>query len=281
MSNEKEINIENMKNIKNLSPEMSDKVLADYLRSGFDMPRAHENDAVVTTCVNLLEALDKKDKEKEILKREKYCLLTNQTYLYLLQNKQEEVNFVAIGKKLGLTRQTVSKEYGEFSFIEGWDKLFDIKNFHVEEKSKYAQALKILKDLRPEISSIAEAARILGVSRSILYDLNLDIFQNKIKKGEEKVAPIACVYTVKYKDEIIYIGTTQDFEKRKKQHLSAIKKKETEKLLYKFCIENEIEEKDLVIEPFFTEEELCDRYTMENKLIKLVNPKCNVVGQSG
>ena len=54
-----------------------------------------------------------------------FALLTNSTYLYLLQHKGIKVNYSAIASEVGLTRQTVAREYKEFCNLENWDKLLN------------------------------------------------------------------------------------------------------------------------------------------------------------
>ena len=61
-----------------------------------------------------------------------YHLLLNQTYLYVLQHPNEKVNYSKIGREVGLTRQTVAKEYQEFSDLENLN-CFNIKEFYNEE----------------------------------------------------------------------------------------------------------------------------------------------------
>ena len=191
-----------------------------------------------------------------------FALLTNSTYLYLLQHKGIKVNYSAIASEVGLTRQTVAREYKEFCNLENWDKLFLIKDFHNDEPNKNLRALKILHDLRPDIIGIESIAKALGISAKTLYTLN-------IKNSES--TPISCIYKISYQDEIIYIGSTSNFEGRKYQHLTAIENKKTDKKLYKYCADNNISYRDVKIEPIITEAEL-SRFNVENLIINLLKP---------
>ena len=71
--------------------------------------------------------------------------------------------------------------------------------------------------------------------------------------------------------EIIYIGSTSNFEGRKYQHLTAIENKKTDKKLYKYCADNNISYRDVKIDPIITEAEL-SRFNVENLIINLLNP---------
>lgn len=194
-----------------------------------------------------------------------YELLTNSTYLYLLQHKGIKVNFSAIGLAVGLTRQTVAKEYKEFCGIEEWDKLFPIREFYNDETNKNLRAVRILHDLRPDITGVETIANALGISTKTLYALNI--------KNSESI-PTSCVYKITYKDEIIYIGSTSNFERRKYQHLTAIEFGKTDKKLYKYCVKNNISWKDIKIEPVITDAELT-RFNVESVIINLLKPVGN------
>ena len=76
---------------------------------------------------------------------ENYSILLNQIYLYLKQYPANKPNFSQIAKKVGLSRQTVAKEYAKIK-EKDWDR-FNIKNFYEDVDNKYKRALKIIGDL--------------------------------------------------------------------------------------------------------------------------------------
>ena len=57
-----------------------------------------------------------------------YELLLNPTYLYFIQNPMEKPNFSIIAENVGLTRQTVAKQFESFKGLEVLN-CFNIKNF--------------------------------------------------------------------------------------------------------------------------------------------------------
>jgi excinuclease UvrABC nuclease subunit len=104
----------------------------------------------------------------------------------------------------------------------------------------------------------------LGISSKTLYNLKfLD------------VSPLTpCVYKITYQDEIIYIGSTSNFENRKYQHLSAIEEKSAKSKLYRYCLDNNIKANQLKIEPLISEDEF-SRFNIEQTIIKLLKPVGN------
>ena len=181
-----------------------------------------------------------------------------------MQHKGAKVNFSQISREIGLNRKTVAKEYEELIQIPDWFQRFDIKNFYNEEKNKNYRAVLILKDLRPDITSVEGIANILGISAKTLYNLGM--------ANEETVSPKGCVYKITYQDQIIYIGSTQDFEERKYQHLSAIEKGHNDKQLYRYCLDNGIKASDIRIEPVILDKDLSSRFSVENAIINLIKP---------
>lgn len=189
-----------------------------------------------------------------------YELLTNSTYLYLIENKPIKWNYSQLSRELGITRQTISKEYDEFKDLENWNTLFDIQDFHNEEPNKIKRAVLILEDLRPDIETTAEKAEALGVARSSVYVKTVESF--------------GCVYKIVYNNEVIYIGSTKNFEQRKKSHLNAIRLKQTSSKLYKYCADNEIKETDVEIIPIINSDLIIsgELVKVENAFIDLLKP---------
>lgn len=197
-----------------------------------------------------------------------YALLTNSTYLYLIQNKGIKINFSQISRELGLNRKTIAKEYEELIQYHNWYDCFDIKNFYNEEKNKNYRAYLILRDIRPDITAIEEIANALGISAKTLYNLGLTSEKNESDS-------FGCIYKIMYKNEIIYIGSTKNFEERKYQHLSSIENKYNDKQLYRYCLDNNIKASDLVIEPVIYDKDLNSRFSVESAIINLIKPVGN------
>lgn len=99
---------------------------------------------------------------------EDYSLLLNQTYLYLKQYPANTPNFSQIAKKIGITRQTIAKEYARIK-EEDWDK-FDIKDFHEDIDNKYKRALRIISDLDNKYYNLTELSEMLKISLKTLSD---------------------------------------------------------------------------------------------------------------
>ena len=191
-----------------------------------------------------------------------YHLLLNQTYLYVLQHPNEKVNYSKIGREVGLTRQTVAKEYQEFSDLENLN-CFNIKEFYNEETNKYRRAMMILSDIDDNYYSLRETARVLGVSKDLIYRYF-------------KADGVSCVYGIKYNDQIIYISSTKDFEQCKNQHLANIKNKEVFNKLYFWCVQNHVQPTD--VEFVQLSDDIKDknvRLEKEKALIQELEPICN------
>lgn len=97
-----------------------------------------------------------------------YSLLLNQTYLYLKQYPANTPNFSQIAKKIGITRQTIAKEYARIK-EEDWGK-FDIKDFHEDIDNKYKRALRIISDLDNKYYNLRELSEMLKISLKTLSD---------------------------------------------------------------------------------------------------------------
>lgn len=182
----------------------------------------------------------------------KYKLLLNQTYLYVLQHQHLKLNFSEIAREIGLTRQTVSKQYEEFKDLSPLN-CFHIQNFYNEENDKYKRAILILNDICDKQLTQDNIAQKLGVSRATI---------NKIYNN----IAISCIYVIKDKDQVVYVGSTSDFETRKNIHMSNIKNK-----VYPFCSQN------AVVEIFWKEcKNKAERLQLEAQLIRFFHPIGNI-----
>ena len=188
-----------------------------------------------------------------------YSLLLNQTYLYLKENPMEKPNFSKIATKVGLTRQTVSKEYNAMQLSQ---EDFDIQNFHNEETNKYKRALAIINDLDGNKYELSELATMLGVSRSMIS-----------KYYNQEI--MSAVYCCKYDNEVVYIGSTSNYKERIETHYRKIDNNENDDIyLYEY-----LKDKDKSKIEFFPILTNIDKNTylqLEKNLIKVLNPICNV-----
>ena len=96
-----------------------------------------------------------------------YSILLNQTYLYLKQYPIDKVNYSKIAGSLGLSRQTVSKEFAQIELM-GND--YEINRFYEDIEDKYERAIKIIEDLEGKKYSMGEYAIMLKVSKSVLEE---------------------------------------------------------------------------------------------------------------
>lgn len=188
-----------------------------------------------------------------------YSLLLNQTYLYLKENPMEKPNFSKIATKVGLTRQTVSKEYNAMQLSQ---EDFDIQNFHNEETNKYKRALAIINDLDGNKYELSELATMLGVSRSMIS-----------KYYNQEI--MSAVYCCKYDNEVVYVGSTSNYKERIETHYRKIDNNENDDIyLYEY-----LKDKDKSKIEFFPILTNIDKNTylqLEKNLIKVLNPICNV-----
>lgn len=197
---------------------------------------------------------------------ENYSILLNQIYLYLKQYPANKPNFSQIAKKVGLSRQTVAKEYAKIE-EKDWDR-FDIKNFYEDVDNKYKRALKIIGDLDNKYYNLRELSEMLGVSVETLSDS-----YNSIKDKEEENA--SAVYGCFYKDKLIYVGSTENYKRRVQQHLANIKNINNTSLeLYKYLKDKDIE--DIKFRPFITGISTIEYKKLEKNLIRFLKPECNV-----
>ena len=189
-----------------------------------------------------------------------YKLLLNQTYLYLKQypDKREKINFSKIANAVGLTRQTVSKEYSQIK-EEDWDRI-NIRNFY-NDKNKYERAMLILKDVEDNNYDLTQMAQMLGTSRS-----NISKYYNK--------EIYSAVYACFYDNNLIYVGSTSDYLSRIQQHWSCINGQDNNKKLYEYL--KNLDKNKIEFRPIMTNIEKQEYLRWEQALIKTFQPICNI-----
>ena len=201
-----------------------------------------------------------------------YQLLLNSTYLYLLQNPKIKINQVQIGKELGISRKTVAKELAELRELKVLDdtyvyNIFEIREFYNDEPNKYLKGLKILQDLGGLGESCEELSRKLGVSSRTLYPFYTLLRQDKY---EPEIRSAVYAIIEKKTNQILYIGYTTDFEKRKKQHIANISNNQDSTKLYEYCTNNNI--KDIEVKNIIESSDLIMLKQLEKNLIQLLQP---------
>ena len=192
-----------------------------------------------------------------------YSLLLNQTYLYLKQYPANKPNFSQIAKKIGITRQTIAKEYAKIK-KEDWDK-FDIKDFHEDIDNKYKRALKIISDLDNKYYNLTELSEMLKISSETLSD-----YYSTTEDKEEDC--FSAVYGCFYQGKLIYIGSTENYRKRVQQHLNSINSSSMK--LYSYLKDKDIN--DIEFRPFITKLNIIEYKELEKNLIRFLKPECNV-----
>ena len=192
-----------------------------------------------------------------------YSLLLNQTYLYLKQYPANKPNFSQIAKKIGITRQTIAKEYARIK-EEDWDK-FDIKDFHEDIDNKYKRALKIISDLDNKYYNLTELSEMLKISPETLSD-----YYSTMEDNEENC--FSAVYGCFYQGKLIYIGSTENYHKRVQQHLNSINNSPMK--LYSYLKDKDIN--DIEFKPFITKLNIIEYKELEKNLIRFLKPECNV-----
>ena len=200
--------------------------------------------------------------------------LTNIMYLYLLihQGHFEKVNYSKISKELGVTRQTLSKQYNslldnemiikdDFGFIKVKEVLeFDeedleiIKNKIVEYPSSYIGYLLLKRRLLYETD--ASICSILKISEKFIKNYQQKIIFDK-NNGEEDV--VNYIYAIVLNKEIKYVGSTEDLINRIQIHCNK----------RKFLAENNF----IILEKCSRK----NRFDRESFYRKLFNPELNTI----
>lgn len=201
--------------------------------------------------------------------------LTNIMYLYLLihQGHFEKINYSKVSKELGITRQTLSKQYNlllnkemiirdDFGFIRVKEVLeFDeedleiIKNKIVEYPSSYIGYLLLKRRLLCETD--ASICNILKISEK-----NIKNYQQKIifdKNNGEEDNGVNYIYAIVLDKEIKYVGSTENLINRIQTHCNK----------RRFLTENNF----IILEKCSKK----DRFDRESFHRKLFNPEWNII----
>ena len=200
--------------------------------------------------------------------------LTNIMYLYLLihQGYFEKVNYSKISKELGVTRQTLSKQYNslldkemiirdDFGFIRVKEVLeFDeedlefVRNKITDYPSSYIGYLLLKRRLLYETD--ASICSILKISEKFIKNYQQKIIFDK-NNGEEDV--VNYIYAIVLNKEIKYVGSTEDLINRIQIHCNK----------RKFLAENNF----IILEKCSRK----NRFDRESFYRKLFNPEWNTI----
>lgn len=209
-----------------------------------------------------------------------YSLLVNPVYLYILEHENEKINYSKIAIELSLTRQTVAKYYQEIQEKEPLD--ITILNFHDELKeNKYMRALAILRDIDKNNYSMLDLVKILSVSKATLEKysswMKVNYYRNndelEIVNTSEKIELPSAVYGCFYDGQLIYIGSTYNFEERIACHYNSIKACE-DKALARYLKNKDLDKVQFI--PFIRGLQKNQYQTLEKNLIRTLHPICNV-----
>lgn len=154
-----------------------------------------------------------------------YTLLKNKVYLYLLAYYDDELmpSAVKLANEIGITRQTVSKkikELKEEGYIVVEDKIVQVDNAYQLDKVKLKAFLRDCPNYTLE----------LLVNTLLLKEEDLKWSEQKISKklkvsmktleNERDKDVINCIiYGILSEGIIKYVGSTDNFELRKEQHM--------------------------------------------------------------
>lgn len=160
-------------------------------------------------------------------------IVNDSVYICLLNkyNGCTKPSYSALGQELGLTRQTVSKK---MSYLESQG-IISIEN-----------NILYVKDLM-------ENDKLSMNDYDILTHIILDDEKNTIKAS--------FIYGIVQNNKIVYVGSTDNFEERRNQHLN---KKPFLKL------------NDIIL---LTKTSKKNRFQIERLLIKLLNPEWNIMSK--
>lgn len=209
---------------------------------------------------------------------ERYKLLLNEVYLYVKQHPEIMIasgKYTKLEELVSVARKTLIKQYKAMESIIFTKNDLEIKNYYNELDNKYHRAYYILRDLVGESLTIGKASKLLGISEKTMYehcksmpeiDLDSKIIYNEFKPE------YGAVYICKRNGEIIYIGSTHCFERRKMQHLNHIEQGHNSSEFYKLCKPGDKIEIIPLIEGLDKKKYL----ELERNLIKLLQPVGNI-----
>lgn len=202
--------------------------------------------------------------------------LTNIMYLYLLihQGYFEKVNYSKISKELGVTRQTLSKQYNslldkemiirdDFGFIRVKEVLeFDeedlefVRNKIIDYPSSYIGYLLLKRRLLNQTD--ASICNMLKISEKFIKNYQQKIIFDK-KSNEEENEVVNYIYAIILNKEIKYVGSTSDLVNRIQTHCNK----------RRFLTENNF----IILEKCSRK----NRFDRESFYRKLFNPEWNTI----
>jgi hypothetical protein len=202
--------------------------------------------------------------------------LTNIMYLYLLihQGYFEKVNYSKISKELGVTRQTLSKQYNslldkemiirdDFGFIRVKEVLeFDeedlefVRNKITDYPSSYIGYLLLKRRLLNQTD--ASICNMLKISEKFIKNYQQKIIFDK-KSNEEENEVVNYIYAIILNKEIKYVGSTSDLVNRIQTHCNK----------RRFLTENNF----IILEKCSRK----NRFDRESFYRKLFNPEWNTI----
>ena len=207
-----------------------------------------------------------------------YSLLTNSTYLYLLKNPEAEINFSAIGKIIGKTRQTVSKEYQYLikNDIDYTQNIFNIQEFYLDVTSSIERALCIYLTIKGPVVA-DQICQDLKISRNAVFQY-LQNAKKRIGLINEEAVSTGGVYVALFDNEIIYVGSSQNIDARILSHKKNLKSPPSVNDLkfYKYCKQNNISADKISFIPLIYTK---DYLLIEKEMIKTIQPICNVMSK--
>jgi len=194
----------------------------------------------------------------------KNTLIKNKVYLYLLAfyDGYPLPPSTVLAKQIGITRQTVSKRYKE---LKDTGIISITPSETITVKNEYNIDKNILKDFLQNNSNYTY--------ESLLFVLNLPFNSRKeieekygisvktLKNEESKDSNFCYIYGIVVNGELEYVGSTNNFEIRKKQHIlrRPFLKDENFIILKKLSFQDKLDEEKLNI--------------------KLYNPEWNIISK--
>lgn len=152
----------------------------------------------------------------------KNTLIKNKVYLYLLAfyDKCTLPPTTALAKQIGITRQTVSKKYKELQDIGVLNiddsKIISIKNEYNINKDQLKDFL--INNSNYSYETLLKAlGLLLGTRKEIEEKYGISV--KTLKNEETKNTEYCYIYGIIMNEELEYIGSTNNFELRKKQHI--------------------------------------------------------------
>ena len=192
-----------------------------------------------------------------------YTLLKNQVYLYLLAFYDDELmpSAVRLANEIGITRQTVGKrlkELKEEGYIVIEDRIVQVDNTYNLNKTKLKEFLK----LHPNYTLKALVSELLLEEEDLEWSelkisKKLKVSQKTLENESGKDCDKCIVYGILSEGIIKYVGSTDNFELRKDQHM----RKRPFLNANNFIVLKEVEPKE--------------KLKVEKEFIKIFNPEWN------